>query len=144
MERSKLRGTLIRLVTRVHAAVFRGSGGRLASRGAGMPVLMLTTTGRKSGQPCTAMLTSPVQDGDKIVLVASFGGSDRHPAWFLNLRDNPAVDVLMNGRSGSMRARVASQEEKSRLWPRVVKAYSGYEAYQQRTSRDIPLVILEP
>jgi deazaflavin-dependent oxidoreductase (nitroreductase family) len=85
-----------------------------------------------------------VQDGDRLVLVASYGGDDRHPAWFLNLRDNPEVELTMGGRTRPMRARVATADEKAELWPRVVDAYKGYGQYQRRTERDIPLVIVEP
>jgi deazaflavin-dependent oxidoreductase (nitroreductase family) len=133
-----------RLVTGFHEAVFRVSNGRVGNKGFGMPVVMLTTTGRKSGKRRTTMLTSPTQDGESIVLVASYGGDDRHPAWFLNLRDNPEVEVAMRGQTRPMRARVASSEEKAELWPRVVAAYRGYGQYQKRTERDIPLVIVEP
>lgn len=133
-----------RLVTGFHEAVFRLTNGRVGNRGFGMPVLVLTTTGRKSGKKRTTMLTSPVQDGDAIVLVASYGGDDRHPQWLLNLRDNPEVEITMDGKTRSVRARVASPEEKADLWPRVVEAYRGYGQYQKRTERDIPLVICEP
>jgi deazaflavin-dependent oxidoreductase (nitroreductase family) len=135
---------VMRVVTGFHKAVFRASNGRLANRGNGMPVLQLTTTGRKSGKRRTTMLTSPVQDGERMVLVASNGGDDRHTNWFLNLRDDPKVEVTMDGRTRPMRARVASPEEKAELWPRVVAAHGGYAQYQTRTDRDIPLVILEP
>jgi deazaflavin-dependent oxidoreductase (nitroreductase family) len=134
----------MRVLTGIHRAVFRVSSGRLANRGYGMPVLELTTTGRKTGKRRSTMLTSPVQDGDKVVLVASYGGDDRHPTWFLNLRDDPKVEITMDGRTRPMRARVASPEEKAALWPRVVSAHKGYAQYQERTDRDIPLVILEP
>jgi deazaflavin-dependent oxidoreductase (nitroreductase family) len=144
MELSQPRISLIHFVTRLHAAIFQVSGGRVLGKAGGMPALMLTTTGRKSGTRQTCMLTSPVQRGDEIVLVASYGGNDRHPAWFLNLRANPQVEVLMAGRSRPMRARVASSEEKAELWPRVTAAYGSYATYQERTARDIPLVILEP
>jgi deazaflavin-dependent oxidoreductase (nitroreductase family) len=133
-----------RLVTGFHQAVYRISNGRVGNRGYGMPVLILTTTGRKSAKKRTTMLTSPVQKGDAVVLVASYGGDDRHPQWFLNLRDNPEVEITMDGKTRSMRARVASPEEKAELWPRVVEAHRGYGQYQQRTDRDIPLVICEP
>ena len=133
-----------RLMTGFHEWVFRASDGRLLGRVAGMPVVMLTTTGRKSGKPRTTMLTSPVQEGERVVLVASYGGDDRHPAWFLNLRANPDVEVTMLGRRRAMRARVATAKEKQRLWPSIVQTYRGYEGYQRRTERDIPLVILEP
>jgi deazaflavin-dependent oxidoreductase (nitroreductase family) len=133
-----------RLVTGFHEAVFRISKGRIGNRGYGMPVLILTTTGRKSGKKRTTMLTSPVQKGDAVVLVASYGGDDRHPQWFLNLRDNPEVEITMDGRTRAMPARVASPEEKAELWPRVVEAHRGYGQYQGRTDRDIPLIICEP
>jgi deazaflavin-dependent oxidoreductase (nitroreductase family) len=133
-----------RFATGLHASVFRASGGRLLNRLGGMPVVMLTTNGRKSGQPRITMLTSPVQEDEQVVLVASYGGDDRHPAWFLNLREHPDVEVTMLGQTRQMRARVASADEKAKLWPRVTGAYRGYGAYQRRTNRDIPLVILEP
>ena len=133
-----------RLGTGLHAAAFRATRGRLFNRGFGMPVVMLTTRGRKSGKARTTMLTSPVQEGDSVALVASYGGDDRHPSWFLNLRDDPEVEITMDGRRRPMRARVASGEEKERLWPQVTAAYRGYASYQRRTSRDIPLVILDP
>lgn len=133
-----------RALTSFHEMVFRASNGRIAGRFSGMPVVRLTTTGRKSGKARTTMLTAPVQDGERIVLVASYGGDDRHPAWFLNLRDHPDVEVMTQGRTLPMRARVATPEEKTELWPRVVAAYRGYGQYQERTTRDIPLVILEP
>ena len=135
---------MMRVVTGFHKAVFRASNGRLANRGYGMPVLQRTTTGRKSGKRRTTMLTSPVQDGDRMVLVASNGGDDRHTNWYLNLRDDPNVEITMDGRTRPMRARVASADEKAELWPRVVAAHRGYAQYQTRTNRDIPLVILEP
>jgi deazaflavin-dependent oxidoreductase (nitroreductase family) len=128
----------------LHRSVFSASNGRLLGRFSGMPVVMLTTTGRKSGRPRTTMLTSPVQEGDRIVLVASYGGDPHHPAWFLNLRDNPDVEVVTGGKRARMRARVASAEEKERLWPQVTAKYKGYGGYQERTTRDIPLVLLEP
>jgi deazaflavin-dependent oxidoreductase (nitroreductase family) len=134
----------MRALTGFHEAVFRVSQGRVANRGYGMPVLILTTTGRKTGKKRTTMLTSPVQESDAVVLVASNGGDDRHTQWFLNLRENPDVEITMNGKTRAMRARVASPEEKAALWPRVVEAHRGYGQYQQRTDRDIPLVICEP
>jgi deazaflavin-dependent oxidoreductase (nitroreductase family) len=133
-----------RAINGLHRSVFRLSGGRLANRGFGMPVVELITTGRKSGKPRTTMLTSPVQDGDTWVLVASYGGDDRNPQWFLNLSDNPDVELRTGGEPRLMRARVASKTEKERLWPRVIEAYKGYAGYQRRTERDIPLVLLTP
>jgi deazaflavin-dependent oxidoreductase (nitroreductase family) len=133
-----------RFWTGLHEAAFRASNGLLFNRLGGMPVVMLTTTGRKSGRPRTTMLTAPVRDGERLVLVASYGGDDRHPAWFRNLRANPHVAVLMDGRARRMRARVATPEEKAALWPRVTAAAWNYAQYQRQTARDIPLVLLEP
>jgi deazaflavin-dependent oxidoreductase (nitroreductase family) len=126
---------MARLVTGLHATVFRASNGRIGNKGFGMPVVMLTTTGRKSGKRRTTMPTSPTQEGESIVLVASYGGDDRHPAWFLNLRDNPEVEVTMRGETRPMRARVASSEEKAGAlaacrggeWTRLPVAPSGAE-----------------
>lgn len=110
-----------------------------------MPVLELTTTGRKSGQRRSVMLTSPVQQGDAIVIVASRGGDDHHPAWFLNLRDHPDVEVAFAGKPRqSMRARIATPVERAVLWPQVTARYRGYGSYQTKTDREIPLVLLEP
>jgi deazaflavin-dependent oxidoreductase (nitroreductase family) len=133
-----------KVLTRLHQVIFQTSGGRIGGTGFGMPVLLLRTTGRRSGKTRETMLTSPVQDGEKVVLVASYGGDNRHPTWFLNLRDNPNVELTMRGHTGPMSARIATPEEKSELWPRVTEKYRGYAAYQKRTDRDIPLVILEP
>lgn len=144
MSPDQIKDFVMRQVTWAHETLFKASRGRLAGRLAGMPVVMLTTTGRKTGRPRTTMLTSPVQDGAAFVLVASYGGDDRHPQWFLNLRDNPEVGVTALGRTQTMQARVASPDEKAALWPRVTKAYKGYAGYQTKTERDIPLVILEP
>jgi deazaflavin-dependent oxidoreductase (nitroreductase family) len=144
MSQSSIKDSVTRFWTSVHEALFKASDGRLGGKIYGMPVVMLTTTGRKTGRPRSTMLTSPVQEDDKIVLVASYGGDDRHPKWFLNLRANPDVEVRYRRRTQSMRARVATPEEKDALWPRVVQAYKGYAGYQTKTDRDIPLVILEP
>ena len=107
--------------------------------------LILTTTGRKSGQPRTAMLTAPLVEGDTYVIVASRGGDDTHPAWFLNLRDEPRVSVVIKGGAPEARlARVANPEERARMWPVIARRYPNYAGYQKRTTREIPLVLLEP
>jgi deazaflavin-dependent oxidoreductase (nitroreductase family) len=135
----------LKAMNTVHRGLLRLSGGRLGWRTAGMMVIELTTTGRKSGQPHTVMLTSPVQQGDAIVVVASRGGDDHHPSWFLNLNADPDVDVVVGGKAKrSMRARVANPEERAALWPKVTAAYRGYAGYQAKTAREIPLVMLEP
>src|SRR5712692_9163622 len=129
----------------IHRALLKISGGRIGWEASKMPVLELTTTGRKSGEPRSVMLTSPLQEGDTIVVVASRGGDDHHPAWFLNLRDNPEVEVAYKGKSKrAMRARVADADERARLWPKVIADHRNYADYQTRTTREIPLVLLEP
>ncbi len=107
-------------------------------------MVMLTTTGRRTGRKRRTMLTAPVVDGERVVLVASFGGDDRDPAWFRNLVENPNVILTMAGGDRPMRARVADADERSDLWPRIVATYRGYDAYRRRTSRQIPVVVLEP
>ena len=107
---------VVKVVTRLHRAVFDLSQGRLAGKTSGMPVVKLTTIGRKSGQRRATMLTSPLIDGDKVILVASFGGDDRNPAWFGNLVANPEVEVVMSGSTKTMRARVAGGDERTALW----------------------------
>ena len=135
---------LLKAITRFHEVVFRASDGRLAARGSGMPVLMLTTTGRKSGQRRTTMLTSPLQEDDRIMLVASKGGADRHPDWFLNLRDDPHVEVTLGGTTRAMTAHVAGPVEREALWPRIVADHANYGGYQTKTEREIPVVVLRP
>ncbi|MDQ6910072.1 MAG: nitroreductase family deazaflavin-dependent oxidoreductase [Actinomycetota bacterium] len=134
---------LFKVGTGLHKAVLRATKGRLLGRAGGMPVLILTTTGRRSGTKRSTVLTSPICEHDRVLLVASYGGDDRHPAWFLNLRDDPEVTVTMAGEERTMRARVATGEEKAALWARVVGAYRGYARYQRNTGRDIPVVVLE-
>ena len=134
---------MARVLTSFHETMFRASKGRIGGNLGGMPVVMLTTTGRKSGKRRTTMLTTPIHDDKRIVLVASYGGDDRHPTWFLNLRDNPDVEVTMEGSTRKAHARVAPPEEKAELWPQVTATYKGYAQYQTKTSRDIPLVIIE-
>jgi deazaflavin-dependent oxidoreductase (nitroreductase family) len=136
---------MLKVGNTIHRGLLKISGGRFGWDLGHMPVVELTTTGRKSGQPRSVMLTSPVQEGSTIVVVASRGGDDHHPAWFLNLRDNPDVDVVLKGKPKQrMSARVATAEERARLWPQVTEKYKGYAGYQTKTEREIPLVLLEP
>ena len=135
---------LLKFLNAIHRPVFRLSGGRLMSKGYGMPVVALTTTGRKSGQPRTVMLTSPLVEGDRIVLVASKGGDDRNPLWFTNLVADPDVEIEMGGANRPMRARVAEGDERTDLWTRLTAAHANYAGYQRKTERTIPVVVLEP
>lgn len=128
----------------VHRTVRLVSGGRIGDRLMGMPTLELEVTGRKSGQPRSVMLTAPIHDDTRTVLVASKGGDDRDPEWYRNLAANPDVTVTIGGVATPMRARTASAEERAELWPTIVTAYKGYGDYQRRTERDIPVVICEP
>jgi deazaflavin-dependent oxidoreductase (nitroreductase family) len=128
----------------LHRGLFRLSGARLAGGIFGMPVLELTTTGAKSGKSRSVMLTSPITHEGNPVIVASMGGDPRSPSWYHNLVANPDVTVTLRGKTGPMRARVVAPEERAELWPRVVESYSGYGGYQEKTTRVIPLVVLEP
>jgi deazaflavin-dependent oxidoreductase (nitroreductase family) len=136
----------LKVMNFTHQAVLRLSGGRALTSVFGMPAVELHVTGRKSGLPRSTMLTAPVMDADRVVLVASKGGDDRDPEWFRNLVANPDVEikVIATGEVRKMRARLASPDEKAELWPRIVAAYKGYAGYQKRTQRDIPVVICEP
>ncbi|MEV0298682.1 nitroreductase/quinone reductase family protein [Nocardia sp. NPDC050710] len=137
--------TQLKIQNAIHRALLKVSGGKLGKTIVGMPALELTTIGRKTGEPRSVMLTAPVIDGETIVIVASRGGDPTHPAWFLNLRDNPDVEVsLQSGPRRRMAAHVATAEERAALWPRVVAAYKGYAGYQRKTTREIPLVLLTP
>jgi deazaflavin-dependent oxidoreductase (nitroreductase family) len=128
-----------------HRVLLKLTGNRVGASFGGMPSLELTTIGRKSGTPRTVMLTSPLQEGETYVIVASRGGDDTHPAWFLNLRDNPAVQVRVVGQpERPMHARIASADERARMWPLIAARYRNYAGYQKRTDREIPLVLLEP
>lgn len=136
---------VLKTMNAAHRVALKLTGNRVGASFGGMPSLELTTTGRKSGKPRSVMLTSPLQEGEAYVVVASRGGDDIHPAWFLNLRDNPAIDVQVVGRPKQrMRARVASAEERARMWPLITAKYKNYAGYQKRTDREIPLVLLEP
>jgi len=128
-----------------HRVLLKVSGGRLGWTAMEMPVLELTTIGRKSGQPRSVMLTAPLLEGSVLVVVASRGGDDSSPAWFLNLSANPDVEVRLQGKPKQrMRARIATPSERERLWPKVTADHKNYADYQRRTTREIPLVLLEP
>ncbi len=135
---------VLKSMNTVHRTMLTISGGRLGWTAGKMPVIELTTTGRKSGRPRSTMLTTPWQDGDTMALVASAGGNDGHPAWFLNLRDNPSVSVRTEERTREMTARVTSGEERARLWDEISSEYDNYAGYQRKTDREIPVVLLEP
>jgi deazaflavin-dependent oxidoreductase (nitroreductase family) len=134
---------VVKLVTRAHSAVYRASSGRIGGTLGGAENVLLTTTGRKSGQARTTPLVA-VPDGERIVLVASFGGAPKHPDWYFNLSTNPDVMIQRGGERIPMRARTAGEIERAQLWPKVIAAFKGYDNYQKKTDREIPVVICEP
>jgi deazaflavin-dependent oxidoreductase (nitroreductase family) len=143
-ERLKAKDAFFKVGTSIHRAIFNASKGRIFGTAFGMPVAELLTTGRRSGKKRSTMLAVPITEGDHLVLVASFGGDDRNPAWYLNLKTNPEVRVTTAGSTRSMIARSATEEERAKLWPRITSVFEGYARYQERTERPIPVVILEP
>jgi deazaflavin-dependent oxidoreductase (nitroreductase family) len=126
-----------------HRFLLAITGGRFPKTIGGMKTLEIHVKGRKSGKVYSNMLTAPLHDDSKIVIIASKGGSSDHPDWYKNLTANPDIEVTIDGERKPMRARTASPEEKAEIWPQVVKSYKGYAAYQKNTDRDIPVVILE-
>lgn len=136
---------VMKLANAVHRTALAVSFGKLGWRAEGMPVIELTTTGRKSGRTFSCLLTSPLQFDDTYVIVASRGGDTRHPDWYFNLTSNPDVQVSTGGKPRRpYRARVATAEERADLWPKAVSVYKNYAKYQGKTSREIPMVFLEP
>ena len=122
---------------------YRRTGGKISSRLAGSPVCLLTTTGRKSGKPRTLPLLY-LRDDDKVVLVASRGGTDKVPLWYRNLAANPDIQVQVGAEKRPMRARTATADEKAHYWPKVVAMYRDYATYQSWTDRVIPMVMCTP
>ena len=133
---------LIRLFSRIHRVVYRVSGGRIGSKLFSAPVLLLTTKGRKSGKRRTTPLLY-LKEGANWAVAGSNAGGDLHPTWWLNLKAHPVAAVQIQNTIKEVRAREASEEEKRLLWPRFVEMYSDYETYRKRTTRKIPVVILE-
>ncbi|MFE2958164.1 nitroreductase/quinone reductase family protein [Nocardia tengchongensis] len=131
--------------TTMHRRLLDVTAGRLGTRFKNMPTLTLTTTGRRTGRQHTVVLTVPVVDGPRYLIVASRGGDTISPAWLHNLSADPSVEVsFQHGPSQAMTARVLPTAEREARWPQVVQAYPGYADYQKRTTRVIPLVELAP
>ncbi|TFH18914.1 MAG: nitroreductase family deazaflavin-dependent oxidoreductase [Myxococcales bacterium] len=135
---------IIRVMSKLNAFLYRSSGGRVWSKWLrGAPIMLLTTTGRKSAKSRTAPLLY-LADGDRIIIVASQGGMSTNPAWYLNLEANPACEVQIGNKKCRMRARRATDDEKADYWPRLTSMYRDFDDYQARTERNIPVVILSP
>jgi deazaflavin-dependent oxidoreductase (nitroreductase family) len=134
-----------KIANTLHRVVLAASFGKIGTKLLNMPVIELTTTGRKSGQPRTVMLTTPLREGTTMMVVGSRGGDDVTPAWVHNITANPEVQVKEPGQARkAMRARVATAEERSRLWPIITGKHKNYADYQTKTEREIPVVLLEP
>jgi F420H(2)-dependent quinone reductase len=128
---------------RLHTKVYRATGGRIGHNAGQITNLLLTTLGRKSGESRTVPLAY-LEDGDSYVVVASNGGADRHPAWWLNLQNEPNATVELGTRRLAVQAGLATPQERARLWPKLTEINPFYARYEQITDRAIPVVILRP
>jgi F420H(2)-dependent quinone reductase len=141
---TKASDLFIKWMSKLNTYMYRRSDGEgFGSNIQGIPVALLTTTGRKSGQPRVNPLYFH-RDGDTVVLVASKGGSDNNPMWYLNLKANPKVQVQIKKEVLDLTARDATDDERAKYWPKLVQMYPTYEDYQSWTDRQIPLVVCEP
>ena len=125
----------------LHTGLYQLTNGRIGKRLVNNNMLLLTTAGRVTGKPHTVPLLYLNSGGD-LVVIASWGGRDRHPEWYSNLIEDPSADVQIEGHRFSVRASVANAEQRARLWPQVLAAYDGYREYQSKTDREIPIVLL--
>jgi deazaflavin-dependent oxidoreductase (nitroreductase family) len=138
-----LGATGLRLVGKLNVPLYRATRGRLGGKVGNGPVLLLTTTGRKSGQPRTAPVLY-LADGDRFVVINTNAGNAKTPAWSLNLRANPEAEVEVGGRRTEVRARLAEGEERDDLWRRHMQQYSGWDYYESKLDREPSVFILEP
>jgi len=134
---------MLKLILKVMVFLYNVSGGRIGGKMGKAPVLLLTTTGRKTGKQRTLPLIY-IMDGSAYVITASAGGADKHPGWFFNIRSNPQATIQVKDAHIKVKAEVAGQEKKSELWARLVEVAPNFAGYQKRTSREIPMVILHP
>jgi len=135
--------TDLTLVGADHIRAYRESGGEVGYLWNGVPTLLLTVTGRRTGRELTSALIF-ARDGDDYVIVASMGGAPMHPKWYLNLQDHPNAEIQVKDERIPVTARTATPAEKPRLWGLVTKVWPNYDVYQSRTERDIPVVVLSP
>ena len=132
----------LRVLGKLNVPLYRLSRGRLFGKVGRAPVLLLTTTGRRSGEPRTAPVLYH-RDGERIVVIGSNAGNERPPAWALNLEANPECQVEVGARRSDARARIAQGEERERLWQAMSDRFGGFEYYRERTDRDIKVFVLE-
>jgi len=134
---------ILKVVISTSVFLYRLTGGVIGGRIQALPVLLLTTTGRRSGKPRTVPL-GYLRDGSTYVIIASYAGLPQHPAWFLNLQSHPEATIQAKHLQVQVKAETANPEKKRELWTRLLEVAPGYANYQKRTSRDIPIVILHP
>ena len=146
---SKYTTDIIKWMSKINVRLYQATGGRIGGKWRvgsafpwGIPVCLLTTTGRKSGRERISPLLF-LEDGDRVVLVASQGGLPKNPMWYLNIRADPKVTVQIGSRIRHMTARAATAEERAALWPRLVDMYADFDKYQSWTDRQIPVVVCE-
>jgi deazaflavin-dependent oxidoreductase (nitroreductase family) len=132
------------LLESTHRTLLAVTGGRFPHTIAGMKTVEIHVKGRKSGKLFSNMLTTPISEDGRIVIVASKGGSSDHPDWYKNLVANPDIEVTIDGETIPMRARTATGDERAELWQRITSKYRNYAGYQRNTDREIPVVICEP
>ena len=134
---------MMKTVNTVHGTLIKVSGGRLGGTAGGMTTVELHSVGRKSGRARNNLLTAPIIDNDRIILVASKGGDERHPDWYHNITAQPNVEVTIGGVREAVTARTASADEKAEMWSKITAEYKGYARYQEKTDREIPVVICD-
>ena len=135
--------TGLRWMGKLNVPVYRLSGGRIGGNVGDAPVLLLTTTGRKSGEPRTAPVVY-LEDGERLVVIGSNAGHSKTPAWSLNLKANPEAEVEVGRERRPVRARIAEGEERADLWRKHNIQYAGFDDYEARTDRDIAVFVLDP
>lgn len=140
MSRRRMR-PVTRTFSTLHAILYRATGG--AAQNPNYPTMLLTVTGRKSGSPRTVPLIY-LQDGERMVIAAAYAGSDSNPAWWLNLKENPEAVVRIRNRDLPVHAELAPPDQRPELWRRLVEMYPYFTEYQERTEREIPVVVLTP
>jgi deazaflavin-dependent oxidoreductase (nitroreductase family) len=137
-----MRGWAVRAIVRIHVLVYRLTRGRVGGSWSGAPILLLTTTGRRSGKTKTTPLLY-LEDEGNLVVVATNDGAPRHPSWYLNLETNRRARTQIRGSSFEVEARTVEGEERAELWPRLAEMYANYERDQRRAGRELPVVALK-